>query len=262
MRITKYLVALAVLLAALPAAAADTEKPAATILVAAAASLQRVFVDDLIPAFQAENPGVKVEGTYDSSGKLQAQIENGLTADVFMSAAPKQMNALVNAGLVARDSVFDVVENSLVLIRNRESGTSISRFEDILKAETIAVGDPASVPAGQYAQEVLTSLNIWNATKEKASLGTNVTEVLNWVAEGSAQAGIVYGTDAIDNNKVEVVADAPAGSLKNPVVYPAGMIRNSANQDAARAFLEFLKSTKAQIVFSNHGFKAINLIVM
>ena len=128
-----------------------------TILVAAAASLEYSYTDELIPMFQEKYDWITVEGTYDSSGKLQQQIEAGLEADVFMSAAMKQMNTLVDESLVAADSVVELLENRIVLIAPADSDTDIASFEDIVNANIIAIGDPASVPAGQYAEEALTA---------------------------------------------------------------------------------------------------------
>ena len=162
------------------------------ILVAAAASLKNAYEDELIPMFQEQYPGVTVKGTYDSSGKLQTQIEEGLEADVFMSAAAKQMTALDEEGMIESGTITSLLENKIVLIVPAGSSAGIEKFEDIEKAETIALGDPASVPAGQYAEEALASLGIWDKIQDKVSFGTNVTEVLNQVAASSADAGIVY----------------------------------------------------------------------
>lgn len=227
-----------------------------TILVAAAASLEYSYADELIPMFEEKYDWITVDDTYDASGKLQKQIESGMQADVFMSAAMTQMNALVEEGLVAADSVVELLENRIVLIAPADSNTDIDSFEDIVNAEMIAIGDPASVPAGQYAEEALTSLGIYDELNaaNKFSLGTNVTEVLNWVAEGSADVGIVYATDAATNENVKVIAEAPEGSLAAPVIYPVGMVADSAHQEAAQLFIEFLQSEEAMAVFEQYGF--------
>lgn len=224
------------------------------ILVAAAASLEYSYEDELIPMFEKANPDIKVEGTYDSSGKLQTQIEEGIEADVFMSAASKQMNALVEEELIDKDSVVDLLENKIVLITSADSELELKDFTDITKANTIAIGDPASVPVGQYSQEALTTLGLWDEVSAKASLGTNVTEVLNWVAEGSADAGIVYATDAATTDKVKVIAEAPEGSLVAKAIYPVGVIKNTSHREAADKFVEFLQSEEAVKVFEKYGF--------
>jgi molybdate transport system substrate-binding protein len=164
---------------------------------AAAASLKNAYDNDLIPMFEKKYPGVKVVPTYASSGDLQTQIENGNDVDVFMSAATKQMNALINESLIDNGTNSEFLENKVVLIVPKDSKNNISSFEDLKNVNgTIAIGDPKSVPAGQYAQEVLNNSGIWKDVEPKVSQGKDVTEVLNQVAQGSAECGIVYATDA------------------------------------------------------------------
>ena len=227
------------------------------ILVAAAASLKNAYEDKLIPMFEEANPGVTVKGTYDSSGKLQTQIEEGLEADVFMSAAKKQMTALDEEGMIASDTITDLLENKIVLIVPTGNEKKLEKFEDIENADSIALGDPASVPAGQYAQEALTNLGIWDKIQDKVSFGTNVTEVLNQVAAASADAGIVYATDAASMaDKVEVVAEAPEGSLSEKVIYPVAVVKGTAHEEVAKEFVAFLQTDKAITVFEEYGFSS------
>lgn len=226
------------------------------ILVAAAASLKNSYEDQLIPMFEEANPGIKVDGTYDSSGKLQTQIEEGMDADVFMSAAKKQMTALVDKSMVDEDSVVELLENRIVFIAGADYVGDSKIFEDIVKSETIAIGDPESVPAGQYAKEALTALGLWDQVEPKLSLGTNVTEVLNWVAEGSADTGIVYATDAAASEKVKIIAEAPEGSLEKKVIYPVGVVAASIKKDTAQKFVDFLQTDEALTVFEKYGFTA------
>lgn len=228
-----------------------------SILVAAAASLKNAYEDELIPMFEEQYPGVTVEGTYDSSGKLQTQIEEGLEADVFMSAATKQMKALDDEGMIASDTIVNLLENKIVLIVPTGSDSKIDSFEKIGDAASIALGDPESVPAGQYAKEALTNLNVWDSIQDKVSFGTNVTEVLNQVAAASADAGIVYATDAASKaDQVTVVAEAPEGSLEKKVIYPVAVVKATAHEDAAKAFVDFLQTPEAIAVFESYGFVA------
>lgn len=227
------------------------------ILVAAAASLKNAYEDKLIPMFEEANPGVTVKGTYDSSGKLQTQIEEGLEADVFMSAAKKQMTALDEEGMIASDTITDLLENKIVLIVPTGNEKKLEKFEDIENADSIALGDPASVPAGQYAQEALTNLGIWDKIQDKVSFGTNVTEVLNQVAAASADTGIVYATDAASMaDQVEVVAEAPEGSLAKKVIYPVAVVKGTAHEEVAKEFVAFLQTDKAITVFEEYGFSS------
>ena len=238
-------------------AAANADLGDQSILVAAAASLKNAYEDKLIPMFEEQYPGVTVEGTYDSSGKLQTQIEEGLEADVFMSAATKQMKALDEEGMIASDTIVNLLENKIVLIVPTGSDSKIDSFEKIGDAASIALGDPESVPAGQYAKEALTNLNVWDSIQDKVSFGTNVTEVLNQVAEASADAGIVYATDAASKaDQVTVVAEAPEGSLEKKVIYPVAVVKATAHEDAAKAFVDFLQTPEAIAVFESYGFVA------
>ena len=227
------------------------------ILVAAAASLKNAYEDKLIPMFEEANPGVTVKGTYDSSGKLQTQIEEGLDADVFMSAATKQMTALDVEGMIASDTITDLLEIKIVLIVPTGNEKKLEKFEDIEKADSIALGDPASVRAGQYSEEALTNLGIWDKIQDKVSFGTNVTEVLNQVAAASADAGIVYATDAASMaDKVEVVAEASEGSLSEKVIYPVAVVKGTAHEEVAKEFVAFLQTDKAITVFEEYGFSS------
>ena len=229
-----------------------------SILVAAAASLKNAYEDELIPMFEEQYPGVTVEGTYDSSGKLQTQIEEGADADVFFSAAMKQMNALEDEGLVDADSVVELLENKIALIVPKDSTLGITGFEDITKAEKIALGDPESVPVGQYSKEAFENLGMWDDVEAKTSFGTNVTEVLSWVAAGSADAGIVYLTDATTSDQfdqVKVIGYAPEGSVSK-VIYPVGVVSASTKKDAAQKFVDYLGTDDALSFFAEYGFTA------
>jgi len=233
----------------------DTNLTGEEVNLAAAASLKNVFDEKLIPMFQQKYPGVKVTPTYASSGDLQTQIENGLAADVFMSAANKQMNKLAEEDLVDNSTNLQFLENKVVLIVPADSTANISSFDDLKNVSgNIAIGDPESVPAGQYAKEVLNNTGIWSDVESKLSLGTDVTAVLNQVAQGSAECGIVYATDAKSTDDVKVVCEAPDSALKTPVIYPVAALKNSTDLDSTKAFLDFLQTKEAKDVFVEYGF--------
>lgn len=231
-----------------------------TIQVAAAASLQATFDNVLIPMFEEANPGIKVEGTYASSGDLQQQIEAGLEADVFMSAATSNMDTLVEEGLIDADTVVNLLRNDVVVIVPEGIEAKVTGFQDLDKADVVAIGDPESVPAGKYAKEILTNLGIYDAVAEKASFGTDVTSVCTQVAEGSADAGIVYSTDALgennngDDRKVTVLDTATDDMMDTPVIYPVAVTSSSTHKEEAQAFEEFLQTQEALEVFEQNGF--------
>ena len=231
------------------------DDPEGEVNLAAAASLKNVYDEKLIPMFNEKYPNIKVTPTYASSGDLQTQIENGLEADIFMSASNKQMNALADEDLIDNSTNVQTLENKVVLIVPKDSDSNITSFEDLKDVEgTIAIGDPESVPAGQYAKEVLTNLGIWDSVESKLSLGTDVTAVLNQVAQGSADCGIVYATDAKSTEDVKVICEAPEDALDTPVIYPVAVVKDSKNADAAKKFMDFLQTQEAQDVFKEYGF--------
>lgn len=224
-----------------------------TITIAAAASLEKTFEETLIPRFEKKYPNVNVKGVYDSSGKLQIQIEQGLDADVFFSAATKQMDSLVDEKLVDSKSVVSLLENKLVLIKGKDTKTAVKGISNITDAKMIAVGDPEVVPAGQYAKIALTHANSWDAIQNKISLGGNVTEVLSWVESGSAEVGLVYSTDAASSSKVTVL-EKVNNLLDTPVIYPVGRVTKTKHQEEANNLIKFLETKGSKETFKKSGF--------
>lgn len=225
-----------------------------------AASLSNAM-EEIQKDFNETYPDVEILYNADSSGTLQTQIEEGACCDIFFSAADKQMNALVDENLAKKDTVEDILENKVVLIKPKDGETKVTGFENITDAANIALaGD--SVPVGQYAREIFDNLGITDeVNKMEINEGKNVSEVLAAVSEGSNEIGIVYATDAASvADKVDVIAEAPADALKTPVLYPAGLIEDKeASEDdtaAAEAFLEYIKSDDAMKVFEKYGFTA------
>lgn len=234
------------------AAAPETEQEPVEILVAAAASLQN-SMEELGKLYQSANPGTTVTFTFGSSGTLQEQIEQGAPIDVFMSAALKQMTALEEKELILNDTKKELLENKVVLIVPKDSTLDITGFEDILKAPVIALGDPESVPVGQYSEEIFTSLNMLDDVKKQANYAKDVTEVLTWVSTGNAEAGVVYATDAMSSKDVTVIAEAPEGSTSK-VLYPVAVVKDTKAEEAAKAFVDYLASEEALGVFEKYGF--------
>ena len=225
-----------------------------------AASLSNAM-EEIQKNFNETYPDVEILYNADSSGTLQTQIEEGARCDIFFSAADKQMNALVDENLAKKDTVEDILENKVVLIKPKDGETKVTGFENITDAANIALaGD--SVPVGQYAREIFDNLGITDeVNKMEINEGKNVSEVLAAVSEGSNEIGIVYATDAASvADKVDVIAEAPADALKTPVLYPVGLIEDKeASEDdtaATEAFLEYIKSDDAMKVFEKYGFTA------
>ncbi|ROR28461.1 molybdate transport system substrate-binding protein [Mobilisporobacter senegalensis] len=225
------------------------------ILIAAAVSLQKIM-DEIQIKYHENHPQINMTFTYGSSGSLEQQIEQGAPVDVFISAAQKQMDMLKDKNLIIDNTLINVLENKVILIVPKSSDLEITGFEDILKASKIALGDPDTVPAGQYAKEIFTYLNILDAVKEKTTYGKDVAEVFTWVSTGNADAGVVYETDALSNDDVKIVAKAPEGS-HSKIIYPAAVIKNTKEEKAAKQFLEYLQSKEAREIFEKHGFTPI-----
>lgn len=225
-----------------------------TLLVSAAASLTDVMAD-IEKAYQEEHPNVSFELNLGSSGSLQQQIEQGAPADVFISAAKGKMDALAENDLIVKETRKDIVKNTMVLIVAQDN-ENVKSFDDLEKAGVIAMGEPDSVPAGKYAAETLTSLNLLDKLKSQMVYGKDVRQVLAYVESGDADAGLVYQTDANISDQVKVVAVAEE-SLHSSLVYPAAVIKTSKNQEEAKAFIDFLSTAQATGVFEKFGFTLI-----
>lgn len=223
--------------------------------VSAAASLTDVM-NEIGKDYEAEHPNVKVVFNYGSSGALQQAIENGGDADLFFSAAQKQMNALEKAGLLADGTRKDLLQNEVVLIVPKEGGKDITSFDQLTgdAIKHVALGEPKGVPVGQYSEEILTKLGILDAVKAKAVYGSDVRQVLAWVASGEADAGLVYATDAAISSDVRIVAKAPAGTHKD-IIYPAAALKDSKHLDMAKDFLAFVSNDKNKERFAKYGFE-------
>ena len=276
--LTAALLAVLVLLLALSAcgtaqqqeaAGSAAEEPAeeVTLQVFAAASMTETL-DAIIEQYEADNPGVTIVPTYDSSGTLKTQIQEGAECDLFISAAQKQMNQLDAAkskdegneeGLdfVLSDTRIDLLENKVVLAVPDDNPADIQSFQDLGtdKLKLLCIGNE-DVPVGAYSEEILTTLDILDKLEQsgKITYGSNVKEVTTQVKEGTVDAGIIYDTDACSADLL--VVDEAGKDLCSPVIYPAAVMKDTANEAAARAFLEYLQSAEAMVIFKSVGFTA------
>lgn len=221
--------------------------------VSAAASLKDAM-DEIKPLHSKQKPNVSLTYNFGSSGALQQQIEQGAGVDIFISAAIKQMDALQQKGLLVDGTRKNLLKNQIVLIAPQNS-TAVTDFKDLASPsiKKIALGEPKSVPAGQYAQQVLTSLKILDQVKSKAVYAKDVRQALNYVESGNADAGLVYFSDAKSTPKVKIVATA-SEKTHSPIVYPLAVLKSSKNADAAKDFVQFLSGNEAKTVFEKQGF--------
>lgn len=225
------------------------------VTVLAAASLTDAM-NEMIELYNESQPKVQVNPSYASSGALQAQIEEGAPAHIFLSAADKQMDALEKENLIDPATRVELLRNEVVLIKPKDGKAQIKDFSDIANdtVKKIAIADPAGVPVGQYSEEIFTNLGNWDAVKAKMVMSQDVRNTLNWVATGEVDCGTVYKTDAFtEKDKVEIIATAPEGTHK-PVMYPVAMIKDSAEDKAAKDFYQFIISEDGKKVFEKYGF--------
>lgn len=231
----------------------DTESK--EILVLAAASLTDVLNE--LAASYKETTGVTVTFSFASSGALQTQIESGSPADIFFSAAQRQMNALEEKDLIETDTRKNLVENKVVLITPVNSALNIKSFNDMANpnVQKIGLGEPKSVPVGQYSEEILSNLSILDIVKPKAVYGSDVRNVLSWVETGEIDCGIVYETDAKIANNINIVTQAPEGSHRK-VIYPIAVIKSSQNKEEAQKFIDYISTDSSMEVFNKYGFSS------
>ena len=228
------------------------------LMISAAASLTDCL-QELAAIYEGDNPGLKITFNFGASGSLQQQIEQGAPADIFFSAGKKQMAALQEKGLMEEGTVQDVLENRVVLIVPA-GAEKLASFEDLAGEGIgqIGVGEPESVPVGQYTAEAFESLGLSEKLAGKLVYAKDVREVLSWVETGNVDAGIVYETDAgISGDKVQICCAAPEGSHK-PVIYPIGLVKDGRAKAEAQGFLDFLaRSDLASTIFAKYGFTPV-----
>ncbi len=233
---------------------AQSQSQSATLLIAAAASLQNAL-EEIDPLFESANSGITANYNFAASGPLQQQIEQGAPVDVFISAATKQMDALQEKGLLLKETRRNILTNRLVLVVPSSSSLGLTSFQQLTNPQVkrISIGEPRSVPAGQYAEELFKNLGILEQLQPKFVYGNSVRNVLGSVESGNADAGVVYRTDALISDQVKQVATAP-DNLHSPIVYPIAVIDASRNDNAAKAYVQFLTTDAAKSIFTKYGF--------
>lgn len=230
---------------------AGSEKVELTI--SAAASLQDA-INEIKTAYEKENANVKINLNFGASGALQQQISQGAPVDLFFSAAEDKFEKLVDEKLVEKG--INLIGNEIVLVVPKDSN-QINKFEDLSKAEKIALGTPETVPAGQYGKETLENLGVWKDSEEKVVYAKDVRQVLTYVETENVDAGIVYKTDALTSEKVTISATA-LEDTHTPIIYPVGIIKESSHLEEANDFYEYLQTDKAMEIFVKYGFADIN----
>ena len=232
----------------------ETEsKESVELTISAAASLKDAM-EVIQSTYQEEHPEVTLKFNLGGSGSLQQQISQGAPVDLFFSAAEDKFDVLVEDDSIAKEDRVDLLGNSLVLVVPKENQL-IKGFEDLAKAEIdkISIGTPETVPAGKYAKESLEKTDLWKDVESKVVYAKDVRQVLSYVETGNVAAGIVYKTDALVSNKVNIVATADPGT-HTPIIYPMGIIKDSKNYEEAKDFYSYLQNNDALKVFEEYGF--------
>lgn len=223
-----------------------------SITICAASSLREVL-NEIKPGFEEET-GIILRFNYGSSGTLQKQIEEGAPADIFISAGVKQMDALEAKGLIVSESRMNVLGNKLVLIVSNDYKGKIKGLSDLANGDyKISIGQPDTVPAGEYARQSLIYMKQWEKLQNKLVYAKDVAQVTAYVESGEAAAGIVYNSDAVLVKKSFVAQVFDEKSHKQ-IVYPAAIIEAGKGEKFAESFMEYLKKDNSQNIFSRYGF--------
>lgn len=226
---------------------------AGELTVSAASSLTSAF-RDIARAYEAANPQTRVRLNFGGSGALLQQIAKGAPVDVFASADQETLDQATGRKLIEPASRRDFAGNELVLVVPR-TGPPLTRLEDLSapEVERIALGNPASVPAGRYAMRALDAAGLWPALRPKAVHTQNVRQALDYVARGEVSAGFVYATDT--QGQADRVTLAFPVALQEPIRYPVAVVRRTAQPAEAQHFIDYLLSPAGQQILVRHGFQ-------
>lgn len=233
----------------------SAETESVKLIVSAASSMQDAL-KDIADAYEDSDPDIDIALNFASSGALQQQIERGAPVDVFLSASPRQMDALQAKGLLLAGTRRDLLGNQIVLVTGNDG--AIAQFNQLTTeaVDRIVIGEPESVPAGTYSREVLSTLQIYDQLSPKLVFAKDVRQVLAYVESGNVSAGLIYTTDAVLSKRLKIIATAPPNS-HTPIVYPVAVLKNSRHREAASVFMDFLRSDTAHLVFEQYGFELL-----
>ncbi len=222
--------------------------------ISAAASLTDAM-KEIETNYELANPYIELNFNFGASGALQQQIEQGAPADIFVSAATKNMNALVDENLIASGDQKNLLQNSLVAIVPADGTHTVTSEKDLTNdsIKTVAIGIPESVPAGTYAKEALTNAKLWDQLESKLVQGKDVRQVLQYVETGNADAGFVYKTDALTSDQVNIAFEVDKNSY-TPANYPIGIIEGTKHRTEAEQFYAYLQTPEVLDIFAKYGF--------
>jgi len=233
-----------------------TSAPAQEMTLSVAISMKEA-TEELGRAFMQARPGVILRYNFGSSGELQKQIEAGAPVDVFISAAQRQMDELQQKGLIVPATRRNFARNVLTVVKPADSALDVSKPADLLdpRVRRIVIGNPRTVPVGQYSEESLRTLGLWERVQPKLVLAENVRQALDYVSRGEVDAGFVYTTDAAVRATRVKEAFRPGEDTYRPVVYPAAVVKDTRQPALARAFVELLVSAPGRATLTRLGFQ-------
>ena len=222
------------------------------LLVSTASSLTEVM-KRMEEEFHQLEPDIELSFNYGSSSKLRSQIEQGAPADLFLSASEKDMELLESQQLIEAGSMVPFAENRLVLASLEEFPEMVDFTEAVMHAEeAIAVGEPDSVPVGEYTRQALESEGLWQPLEGRLIYAKDARQVVTYIESGNAGLGVVYSSDAVISQEIKGILEVPGQT--NPVVYPGAIVAASEKQQAASAFLDFVTGPKGQAILEQYGF--------
>jgi molybdate transport system substrate-binding protein len=232
-----------------------TAAPAQEVTFSAAISTKDA-VEELGRSFAAARPGLSLRYNFGSAGELQKQIEAGAPVDLFISAAQRQMDELQQRNLIVVASRRNFARNVLTVIKPSDSKLDLAKASDLLhpRVGKIVIGNPKTVPVGQYSEESLKALGLWERVQPKLILAENVRQALDYVARGEVDAAFVYTTDAAIRRDQVVEAFRPAEDTYRPAVYPVAIVAGTKHQHVAQAFIDLLLGREGQSVLARFGF--------
>jgi molybdate transport system substrate-binding protein len=220
----------------------------------AAASLRRVL-PELIDAYRKRHAMVHLRAAFGASGDLRKRVQDGAPADAVLFANAGPVDELVDGGHVEAGSRKVVAKNDLVLIARADSPVDLT-FTSVTKlaqGEKLAIGEPAAVPAGEYAKAAFQKLGSWAALQDRLVFGGDVAAVLAYTRRGEVAAGVVYGTEIIGIPDVRVLDRAKGTWAPTPEVV-VGVVRDGERRELARSFLDYIASVEGQHILTSHGF--------
>ncbi len=223
------------------------------LFISAAASLTDAM-EEIAKIYEEEN-NIELTFNFAGSGKLAQQIQQGADIDVFISANENWMDTLIEEGLVKEDTRENITGNKLVLIVAEDSSISYDSFEELDRndVDEIAIGNPESVPAGEYTKEILKNLGKWEELEDNFVFAQDVRQVLTYVETGNADIGFVYESDAKISDAVKVIAESDP-DMHDPIIYPGAITADSKNEAVAEQFIQFLLSEEGQEILEKYGF--------